>query len=193
MFSTNLEHSSALATAPSRSAAEFSSVATTAPRCVIVARHEERREQLAEAAVRSGWAVVDLDNVEQALETIDRYLFELAVIDGAAEDEFGVPASLRDAESPRAAFADDDPELAELKRLVETVAAERGALLAVCGEEGNAMQEIWARGLGAWLYLTGELDPESLPFMYDAAREATDQVARAREAKQGWRYAASAA
>jgi hypothetical protein len=46
-------------------------------------------------------------------------------------------------------------ETGALKKLTEHVVTNQPTLLVVCGNEGNAVEEIWARQLGAWLYLPG--------------------------------------
>jgi hypothetical protein len=40
-----------------------------------------------------------------------------------------------------------------MQRLVERLTAQRDLLVALCGRDADDMEEVWARQLGAWLYL----------------------------------------
>ena len=47
-------------------------------------------------------------------------------------------------------------------------------LLVICGSEDNVDEELWARQLGAWLYLPGVCDGDSLTSLCVEARRLRD-------------------
>jgi ActR/RegA family two-component response regulator len=101
-------------------------------RCLIVSDDSERREMLARAADQGGWAADVCRTAAEAQKQSRRFRHGLVIVDldgGQADD-------------------------ARLRELGQELSP-GDALLVVCGAEGDAMQEIWARGLGAWLYLPG--------------------------------------
>ena len=54
--------------------------------------------------------------------------------------------------------------------IAEELAARPGTLLVICGSEDNVDEELWARQLGAWLYLPGVCDGDSLTSLCVEAR-----------------------
>jgi ActR/RegA family two-component response regulator len=88
---------------------------------------------LSRAANDAGWDTVVCTGAAKAWNTVQRQRFQMALVD------------LEFAASQVEAF----------KELTEHFNSTQGALLMVCGKEGNALEEIWARQLGAWLYLPG--------------------------------------
>ncbi len=105
--------------------------------CLIVAEDAERREFLAEAARAAGWEVAAYAKASAASVAANRYRQALAIVDLTGLE-------------PDSASA--------LRSLTEHLSAGSQPLLMVCGTEGNALEEIWARQLGVWLYLSG-VDP----------------------------------
>jgi ActR/RegA family two-component response regulator len=64
-----------------------------------------------------------------------------------------------------------------LKKLCERLARQKDLLLVLCGNASNALEEIWARQLGAWLYLPGVVDDSDLSSLFEEA----GQIARRRQ------------
>ena len=106
---------------------------TTTIQCLILSASQSRREMLSRAANEAGWDTVVCADATNAWSIVQRQRFEMALID------------MEFAASDASAF----------KELTEHVSVSQKALLMVCGEEGNASEEVWARQLGAWLYLPG--------------------------------------
>jgi hypothetical protein len=124
--------------------------------CLIVSEDAERREFFEAAAESAGWQVTALAEASSASSAAHRFCHSLVIVDldGA---EPGNSTSLR--------------------ALVEQFSADAQRLLIVCGTEGNPLEEIWARQLGAWLYLAGvdlTCDVESL---CSEARHVADKLA----------------
>jgi ActR/RegA family two-component response regulator len=105
---------------------------TTTIHCLVVSGSQSRREMLSRAAKEAGWDTVVCADAANAWSAVQRHRFEMALIDL----EFA---------------ADTDA----CREFTEHVSSSQQALLVVCGQEGNALEEIWARQLGAWLYLPG--------------------------------------
>lgn len=105
---------------------------TTTIQCLVLSDDAMRQEMLSRAAHEAGWDTVICKDVANAWSTVQRQRFEMAFVD-------------LDGTSSSDGF----------KEVAEHMSSNHDALLVVCGEEGNAMEEIWARQLGAWLYLPG--------------------------------------
>ncbi|MEM7314116.1 MAG: hypothetical protein AAF497_13295 [Planctomycetota bacterium] len=117
-------------TAPERGIQRKKSVTT--PQCLVVSTRPERREMLERAADDAGWDVIVCSDSESGWTAVKRQRFQLALVDFEESS---------------------DSEL--LKELSSEIAGMRDTLLMLCGNEGDALEEIWARQLGAWLYLPG--------------------------------------
>ncbi len=100
--------------------------------CLVVSTRQKRRMMLEEAAVEGGWDAAVCGDAEVAWDAVKRRRFGLAFV-----DLDGV----------------DSPE--QLRQLAEEISKMNNTLLVICGNEGEALEEIWARQLGAWLYLPG--------------------------------------
>ena len=61
-------------------------------------------------------------------------------------------------------------------RLAESLAKQGGLLLVICGRDGEAMQEIWAHQLGAWLYLPGVDINSDLAMLCSQARMVVEKL-----------------
>lgn len=108
--------------------------ATAAFQCLVVSGEESRRDMLSRAAELAGWETVVCADARTGYLASERRLFRLAMIDVAE------------------ATAD---VVEEIHRLSERLSGAPDLLLMICGNEGDALEEIWARQLGAWLYLPG--------------------------------------
>jgi hypothetical protein len=112
--------------------------------CLVVSEDVERRAFFEATAQSVGWQVTALADANSASNAANRFRHALVIVDLDGV-ESGNSSSLR--------------------TLVEQFSADAQRLLIVCGTEGNPLEEIWARQLGAWLYLSGvdfTCDVESL-------------------------------
>lgn len=117
--------------------------------CLIVSPRARQREMLSRAATASGWASVVCSDADTARHLAQRIIVKLAFID-LEEGSLDTLASLQELAS-------------DLSRM-------GCPLLVVCGAEGDTQQEIWARQLGAWLYLPGMAAVEAMTQLCDEAR-----------------------
>lgn len=131
--------------------------------CLITSTSEARRNALSWAAADAGWRTTLCSDATAARDQWERMLAQMAIIDLESEE-------------PQAA--------AELRQLIEFLARQGGLLLLLCGNEGQAAEEIWARQLGVWLYLPGAAPGAELTAV---CREAHDLVARIEAQRAGAR------
>ena len=134
------------------------------PGCLVIATHEARRGLLSAAAADTGWSTKTCDTPKSAKALIIRERLQMAVVDLESED----------GRSPE-----------ELKDLSERLAREKGLLLVLCGNEGNAMEEIWARQLGVWLYLPGVVDDSDLGSLFEEAKRIAQRRQMAARSARG--------
>jgi len=62
-----------------------------------------------------------------------------------------------------------------LRGLCELLAADGTALLVICGNDEDAVEEIWAHQLGAWLYLPGVEADSDLAMLCGQARTVVEK------------------
>jgi ActR/RegA family two-component response regulator len=106
---------------------------TGSGQCLVVSASQAHREILSRSANRGGWDTIVCADDQNALAAFRRTRFQLAIVDLSY---FGsTPTAFRE--------------------LSQTLAAQSGLLLIVCGKESDPQEEIWARQLGVWLYLPG--------------------------------------
>jgi DNA-binding response OmpR family regulator len=117
--------------------------------CLIVSTSTQRRELLSRAATDNGWKTVVSGDADSARRCTNRIVLKLAIVD---------------LERPSPA------ESSRLRELTAELAHAGGPLLVVCGAEGDVKQEIWARQLGAWLYLPGVAVAEAMALLSEQAR-----------------------
>ena len=122
--------------------------------CLIVSTNARRRELLSRAAADNGWTTVVCGDAESARHLASRIALKLAIVD---------------VERPSPA------EAGHLRDLSAELARSGGPLLVVCGADGDAQQEIWARQLGAWLFLPGIAVVEAMALLCNEAREAIEK------------------
>jgi hypothetical protein len=121
--------------------------------CLVVSGDASRRSRFVAAVELAGWLECESPEATGELrQTIDRD-FQLAIVDLA---------------SPLGDRVNDTIEIAE------ELAARPGTLLVICGSEDNVDEELWARQLGAWLYLPGVCDGDSLTSLCVEARRLRD-------------------
>jgi len=117
--------------------------------CLIVSPRAKQREVLSRAATASGWASVVCSDADTARHLAQRIVVKLAFID-LEQGSLDALVGLQDLAS-------------DLSRM-------GCPLLVVCGTDGDTQQEIWARQLGAWLYLPGIAGVEAMTQLCEEAR-----------------------
>jgi len=121
--------------------------------CLVVSGDSARRRRFEAAVELAGWLeCVSPETAGEVRQSVDRD-FQLVIVDIA---------------SPLGDRVNDSVEIAE------EMAARPGTLLVVCGSEDNVDEELWARQLGAWLYLPGVCDGDSLTSLCVEARRLRD-------------------
>lgn len=123
--------------------------------CLIVSPRAERRELLSRAATASGWASVVCGDADTARHLAQRIVVKLAFIDLE--------------QGPLDGLVGLQEVAADLSRM-------GCPLLVVCGADGDTQQEIWARQLGAWLYLPGMADVEAMTQLCEEARNVVERA-----------------
>ena len=127
---------------------------TSSPCCLIVAHGPERRHMLTEAASDAGWETRECVEPCGAAESLVDENVQLSLID------------LQD--RSRA-------ETQDLQRLAECLARRPNHLLMICGNQGDPLEELWARQLGAWLYLPGVDSRADVETLCGEARTVTER------------------
>jgi len=123
--------------------------------CLVVSGDSSRRRRFEAAAELAGWLECASPETSGELsQAVDRD-YQLVIVDIAA---------------PLGDRVNDTIEIAE------EMAARPGTLLVVCGSEDNVDEELWARQLGAWLYLPGVCDGDSLTSLCVEARRLRDSA-----------------
>jgi DNA-binding response OmpR family regulator len=122
--------------------------------CLIVSPRAQQRELLSRAATNSGWASIVCGDAGTARDLAQRIVVKLAFID-----------------LERAPLDD----LTDLQDLVADLSRMGCPLLVVCGADGDTQQEIWARQLGAWLYLPGMAGVEAMTELCAEARSVVER------------------
>lgn len=121
--------------------------------CLVVSGDSARRRRFEAAVELAGWLeCASPETSDEIRQAIDRD-FQLVIVDIA---------------SPLGDRVSDSVEIAE------EMAARPGTLLVICGSEDNVDEELWARQLGAWLYLPGVCDGDSLTSLCVEARRLRD-------------------
>ncbi len=129
-------------------------------RCLVVSKTALRRAMLAGGAEKAGWETVVCESVESGWHACQRERFEMAVVDFAALDSELVAESVQ-----------------QMRELTEELATQRNMLLMLCGNEGDALEEIWARQLGVWLYLPGIREQNDVQALCSQALPVAERLA----------------
>ncbi len=106
---------------------------TTTAQCLVLSLNPKRRDMLVRSANEAGWDTVACADAKTAWHTAQRERFAMALVDLET-------ASACDA---------------QYRELAEHMLGSQKTLTVVCGREGDAAEEIWARQTGVWLYLPG--------------------------------------
>ena len=120
--------------------------------CLVVAGGRQRQEMLATAAAERGWETIVCQDADSALRCLAQHSVRLALVD--------LEGGTR----------------TRLAHLLEKLAASRGLLLIVCGNEDDAGEELWIRQLGAWLYLPGVVESSDLSALCGEARQIAEKL-----------------
>ncbi len=122
--------------------------------CLVVSGDEGFRKRLHTMSELGGYESCDLPtNVADLRHAIDGD-YQLVVVDIAR---------------PVGDRINDTIEMAE------EFAARPGTLLVVCGSEDSVDEELWARQLGAWVYLPGVSSSDALMSLFAEARRISDR------------------
>ena len=124
-------------------------------RCLIVSASEKRLAMLRQAAEEQGWDPILCESAPEASREAIRNRVLMAVVD---LDTAG--------HGPPDGF----------EELAERLAGESGRLLLVCGNEDDALEEIWARQLGAWMYLPGVDDRSDVAMVVGEAKNVAEKL-----------------
>ena len=123
--------------------------------CLIVSRGDARGDQFQQAAALRGWKATVCCDARVAAQVAERVRFRLVVVD--LESANGrAPAGYR--------------------QLAESLANTGDMLLVICGNDGDAVEEIWAHQLGAWLYLSGVDETCDLTMVCGEARDVVEKL-----------------
>ena len=125
-------------------------------RCLVVSLSAERRRLIRSAAETQAWDAIICRDAGEFLR---------------AAFERSVPLMIVDL--PREGSAD----YRELRDATEHARQMSKSLLLVSGYAGNGVEEVWARGLGAWGYLNEANSQRSYEFMLSEARLAIARMA----------------
>jgi len=125
--------------------------------CLVVSQSQQRGEQFERAAVAEGWYATVCRDAQSASMAAARFCFRLAIID-------------LESLSPGCAGAHG------MRRLAESLAAERKGLLVLCGRDGDVLEEIWAHQVGSWLYLPGVDETSDLTMVCSEARSVVEKL-----------------
>lgn len=109
-------------------------------RCLVAAANAARAERLRSAADGGGWEVLSAKDLASAVSLLCTTSVQLGLVDLSGE--------------PLGA--------GELRQLVELLASKPELLLVVSNEQSQGSEEAWARQLGAWMYLPGNIEPTGL-------------------------------
>ncbi len=138
-----------------RDPSQGKSIAQALLPCLVFSAQESRRTMLARAMADAGWAPIVCDRLEQISVQGSRVRVPLAIVDLVG----GQPVERQGRQT-----------------LCERLLSAQKSLLAVCGHEGDAAEEIWARQIGAWLYLPGLGEEEDLAQFASEARNVVEKL-----------------
>lgn len=122
--------------------------------CLVVSGDQSLRNRLEAVAELSGWASCVAPAAACELSEVVEGDHQLVVVDIAR---------------PLGDRVNDSIEIAE------EFAHRPGTLLVVCGSEDNVDEELWARQLGAWVYLPGISSGDALVSLFSDARRVAER------------------
>jgi hypothetical protein len=129
-------------------------------KCLVVSGDESLRSRFEAVTELSGWSACDAP-------------IDVADVDAAVDGDYQLVVV--DIARPLGRRVNDSIEVAE------EFAGRPGSLLVICGSEDSAEEELWARQLGAWVYLPGVASGDTLVSLCADAR-------RLSERRGAWEY-----
>jgi hypothetical protein len=123
-------------------------------KCLVVSGHGGLRKRLDAVSDLSGWSGCEAPADAAELSAAVDSDYQLVVVDVA---------------NPLGERVSDSIEAAE------EFASRPGTLLVVCGAEESVDEEIWARQLGAWVYLPGATGGDALVSLFTEARRVAER------------------
>ena len=124
-------------------------------RCLIASDNALRVSMFSRAAVEQGWEPVVCYDANMAAREAVCQQFQMAVVDIA---DNGAMSTKR------------------FREIAERLVAEKNALIMICGSEDNADEEIWARQIGAWIYLPGVDDQTDLAMLCGESKNIVEKL-----------------
>ncbi len=122
--------------------------------CLVLSADPQRGKMLEQAATDGGWRASVCTDAATAMNHVNRSFVHLAIVDLATQDTEGFRAVL------------------------EKLTATAGVLSIVCGNDSDPTEELWARQLGAWLYLPGVEESSNLALLCGEARHIAQRVSK---------------
>ncbi|MFM7138591.1 MAG: hypothetical protein ACKO1M_16230 [Planctomycetota bacterium] len=123
-------------------------------KCLVVSGNEGLRSRLNTMAELSDWSACETPADAVELRSVVDGDFHLVVVDVG---------------SPLGERVNDTVEIAE------EFAGRPGTLLVVCGSGDTVDEELWARHLGAWVYLPGVTGGDALMSLFAEARRVVER------------------
>lgn len=142
--------SPALAPRDQAAATEARSAPPRLLRCLVVSPSAERRRLIRAAAESQAWDAIVCRDAGEFLRASFKRSVPLVVVDLPLEGS---------------------PGYWDLREATDRARQSSNALLVVAGQ-GGAAEEIWARGLGVWGYLSEATSQRGLEFVFSDARRA---------------------
>lgn len=123
-------------------------------KCLVVSGDAGLRNRLDAVTELSGWSACEAP-------------VDAAELSAAVEGDFQLV--IADIAHPLGDRVNDTVEIAE------EFAGRPGTLLVICGSEDNVDEELWARQMGAWVYLPGISSGDALVSLFAEARRVADR------------------
>ena len=128
--------------------------------CLVLSASDRRSVMFDKAASEGGWEPILCDDAQQAVGLFQRFNCQLIVVD--LDSDGSMPVGFR--------------EVTEMLMRRGRVSSSGAPLIMICGNEGDALEEIWARQLGAWLYLPGVDETCDLAMLCGEAKASTEKL-----------------
>lgn len=127
--------------------------------CLVVSPDPLRRLMFGQAAERTGWDQLVCSDLPEALRLLASGTVGMVLVDVAS------------------------PPAEERRLLVECLAQSKDLLTVVCGRSNQPQEEVWARELGAWMYLPGVAPESDIDPILNDARIVTKKLQDRRTAE----------
>jgi len=131
-------------------------------RSLVVSPHRRRLRMFERAAAIAGWEPTLCRTAQEAIAYLERFRWQLLILDL----------------DPGA----EGTALEGGREVLDRIGLRASPLVMVCGREGDALEEIWARQLGVWLYLPGVDEDCDIAELCSEALKTADKLSGNREA-----------